>query len=325
MALTIVRFKQADGEPGWGVLYGDRVARLSGDYASTGDLIEHGLAEASALTPARADLQLETLELLAPVTANQQFLCQGLNYRCHVRESGMDPDKIPFNTLFTKAPSCIMAARGDIARPGHVRLLDYEVELGVVLRRRIDGPVAIHEANLHEYAAALTLVNDISARDVQLPQTQFYKGKSYRGFGPVGPYLVFPTPEEWRRLGELRLRLAVNGELRQDSYCREMIYQPAQTLTELAGMHDLFPGDLLATGTPAGCAAVAPKSKVLTWALRALMSERRKWALFLKAQQGNRRYLRPGDAMVASIRTDDCRLDLGEQHHRIVAAQGAAP
>jgi len=319
MALTVLRFNRAGAEPGWGVLFGDKVAPLSGRYATTGDLIEQGLEEARALRPADAVLKLDELALLPPVTANQQFLCQGLNYRCHVRESGMDPAKIPFNTLFTKAPSSLTAARGDIVRPEHVSLLDYEVELGVVLGRHIDGPVRVDENNLHQYAVALTVVNDISARDIQLPQAQFYKGKSYRSFGPVGPYLVFPTAEEWRKLGELRLLLAVNGEVRQDGYCREMIFKPAQTLTELSGLHDLAPGDLLATGTPAGCAAVAPKSKLVRWIFRVL-PEQRKWALFLSKQQSNPRYLKPGDQMVASIRTDDGRIDLGEQRHRIVQA-----
>lgn len=320
MALTVLRFSRGDGAPQWGVLFGDKVAPLSGDYATTGALIEHGLEAARAQQAADASLPLAELKLLAPVTANQQFLCQGLNYRCHLRESGINPDHVSFNTLFTKAPSSITTARGDIVRPSHVRLLDYELELGVVLGRRIEGPVRIDDSNLHEYAAALTVVNDISARDIQLPQTQFYKGKSYRGFGPVGPYLVVPTPEEWRRLGELHLRLTVNGEMRQDGYARDMIYRPAQTLTELSGLHDLAPGDLLATGTPAGCAAVAPKSKILLWALKTLVSERRKWALYFKAQAKNTRYLQPGDEMVASIRTDDGLLDLGEQHHRIVQA-----
>ncbi|MDH2431795.1 fumarylacetoacetate hydrolase family protein [Pokkaliibacter sp. MBI-7] len=321
MALTVIRFSHAGAEPAWGVLFGDKVAPLSTRFATTGELIERGMEEARALRVEDAVYKRAELSILSPVTTNQQFLCQGLNYRCHVRESGMDPAKLPFNTLFTKAPSSITAAYGGIIRPNHVRLLDYELELGVVVGRHINGPVRVDQGNLHQYAAALTIVNDISARDVQLPQAQFYKGKSYRTFAPVGPYLLFPTVEEWRRLGELHLRLLVNRDVRQDSYCREMIYRPEQTLTELSSIHDMAPGDLLATGTPAGCAAKAPSSKVLLWALKALMSERRKWAVFLKAQLRNPRYLQPGDEMTASIRTDDGLLDLGEQRHQILQGQ----
>ena len=79
--------------------------------------------------------------------------------------------------------------------------------------------------DLGDWLAGVTIVNDLSARDIQLPQGQFYKGKSFRGFGPVGPALVLLTPEEWLRWPRLRMRLAVNGQLRQDAYCGEMIHR----------------------------------------------------------------------------------------------------
>jgi 2-keto-4-pentenoate hydratase/2-oxohepta-3-ene-1,7-dioic acid hydratase in catechol pathway len=315
MAMSILRFERENGEAAWGVVFGERIAPLPERFDTTGELIERGLAQAKALSPADATLALESVRLLAPVTPNQQFICQGINYRDHIRESGMKVENVPFNTIFTKAPSCITSARGAIVRPRHVQLLDYEIELGIVLGKRIDAPVAVTEHNLHEYAAALTVVNDISARDVQLPQGQFYKGKSYRGFGPVGPFLVFPTREEWRKLGALRMRLAINGEPRQDAYCEDMLHAPAQTLAELSEMHDLAPGDLLATGTPAGCAAVAPGK--LKMAIFRLLPERRKWALFIGKSLSNPHYLKPGDRMTASIRCDDGSLDLGEQCHVI--------
>ena len=78
--------------------------------------------------------------------------------------------------------------------------------------------------DLSPWLAGVTIVNDLSARDIQLPQGQFYKGKSYRGFGPVGPGLVLLTPQEWARWPELHMRLTVNGQTRQDAYCREMIH-----------------------------------------------------------------------------------------------------
>ena len=104
----------------------------------------------------------------------------------------------------------------------------------------------------------MTIVNDLSARDVQLPQGQFYKGKSFRGFGPVGPGIVLlDAPRSGSAGRELHMRLAVNGKLRQDAYCGEMIHQPAATLTELASVHDVNAGDLIATGTP----RVAPRAR----------------------------------------------------------------
>jgi 2-keto-4-pentenoate hydratase/2-oxohepta-3-ene-1,7-dioic acid hydratase in catechol pathway len=164
----------------------------------------------------------------------------------------------------------------------------------------------------------VTIINDVSARDVQLPQTQFYKGKSYRGFGPAGPYLVLLDASEWQRWPDLHMRLHVNGQPRQDGYCGDMIFKPHQTLTEMSALHDLYPGDLIATGTPAGCAARAP-GKLQTWIAKRLMSEQRKWSMFVNKGMSNPSYLQPGDMMTASIRTDDGEINLGEQRNRIVA------
>jgi 2-keto-4-pentenoate hydratase/2-oxohepta-3-ene-1,7-dioic acid hydratase in catechol pathway len=317
MAVQVVHYA-LDGTPAWGVVHGRRIAPLSRPFASTGEFIRDGLDEAWASTPADATLALDAVTLLAPVTSNQQFICQGINYASHVRESGMDPDKIPFNTLFTKASSSLASAHTDIVRPAHVRLLDYEVELGLVLRREMTGPVSVEPHALHEWLAGVTIVNDISARDVQLPQVQFYKGKSYRTFGPTGPFLLLLTPAEWRRWPDLHMQLQVNGQLRQDSYCGDMIYQPHKTLTELSAMHDLQPGDLIATGTPAGCAARAP-GKFVMWMMRHVLSDATKWRLFIQKGLSNPAYLQPGDTVTASIRTDDGTLDLGQQRNKVVA------
>ena len=109
-------------------------------------------------------------------------------------ESGLDAADFPFNTLFTKAPSCITAADTPVVRPRGVELLDYEIELGLVLRRDLPAGTTVSPDRLGDWLAGVTIVNDLSARDIQLPQGQFYKGKSFRGFGPVGPALVLLTP-----------------------------------------------------------------------------------------------------------------------------------
>jgi 2-keto-4-pentenoate hydratase/2-oxohepta-3-ene-1,7-dioic acid hydratase in catechol pathway len=318
MSVSIVRYMHQQ-QAAWGVVHGTRIAPLRGKYGSTRDLIRDGMDEAWSSTPDLAVLDLELVTLLSPVTQDQQFLCQGTNYASHVRESGMDPSRIGFNTIFTKAPSCLTSAHADVARPRHVRLLDYELELGLVMRRPLREATIVGSGELHEWLAGVTIVNDISARDVQLPQTQFYKGKSYRSFGPTGPCLVLLSPEEWLRWPELRMRLAVNGRLRQDAYCGDMIFKPHQTLTELSGLHDLGPGDLIATGTPAGCAARAP-GKLAMWLMKHVLSEQLKWKLFIKKGIANPAYLQPGDLIEASIRTEDGRIDLGQQRNRIVAA-----
>lgn len=96
-----------------------------------------------------------------------------------------------------------------------MRLLDHEIELALVLRKQVTQPETVTAENLHEYVFGITIANDLSARDVQLPQGQYVKGKSYRGFCPVGPYLAVSEPGEFPLMDDLELRLEVNGELRQ--------------------------------------------------------------------------------------------------------------
>lgn len=322
MAIQLVRYlPPVDPEfaqPRWGVVFDQRIAPLSGAFPTTGQLIRYGREQARHLTAVHANLRLQDVTVLSPITRNQQFICQGLNYADHGRESGMDPADYPFNTLFNKASSSLTGPFNDVVRPAHVHLLDYEIELGLVLGRDIDGPQEIRADRLHEVLAGVTIVNDISARDVQLPQTQFYKGKSYRTFGPTGPYLLLLEPHEWAHWPRLRMTLMVNGEIRQDAYCGDMLHGPNRTLTELSGLQDLFAGDLIATGTPAGCAATAPGKAAMFFAHH-LLSDRSKWRLYIKQGIRNDRFLKPSDLLEACIRTDDGELDLGMQRNRVVA------
>jgi 2-keto-4-pentenoate hydratase/2-oxohepta-3-ene-1,7-dioic acid hydratase in catechol pathway len=318
MALPVVRFEQS-GHTGWGVLFNDLIAPLGRPTTTTGELVEHAIPALRALTARQATVPLSSVRLLSPITAHQQFVCQGINYASHVRESGMDPAKIRFNTIFTKASSCLTGPHDDVVRPAHVQLLDYEIELGLVMKRSVTKARAITPDNLHELLAGVTIVNDVSARDVQLPQMQFYKGKSYRSFGPAGPVLLLLDAAEWKRWPELRMRLTVNGQVRQETLCGDMLFAPHQTLTELSALQDLHAGDLIATGTPAGCAAKAP-GKLVYFVMNHLLSPATKWKLFIQKSLANPLYLKPGDRMTASIRTDDGALDLGEQRNRIVAA-----
>jgi 2-keto-4-pentenoate hydratase/2-oxohepta-3-ene-1,7-dioic acid hydratase in catechol pathway len=319
MALTLLRFLAPRHDtPQWGVQFGERVAPIDTTARTTGELLTNDW-ERILTTPSRAaSLKRSEITLLSPITTNQQFICQGVNYRSHVEESGLRVENFPFNTIFTKASSCITSADATVTRPASVQMLDYEIELGLVLRQGIPAGTRVDESELGRWLAGAVIVNDLSARDVQLPQGQFYKGKSFRGFGPVGPALVLLTTEGWSRWPELRLRLSVNGQIRQEAYAGEMIHRPAATLTELAALQDLQAGDLIATGTPAGCAARAP-GRLTMFVLRHFVSEASKWEMFIRKGKANAAYLRPGDVIKASIRTDDGRIDLGEQCTRIVA------
>jgi 2-keto-4-pentenoate hydratase/2-oxohepta-3-ene-1,7-dioic acid hydratase in catechol pathway len=139
-------------------------------------------------------------------------------------ESGMDPDAKLFNMFFTKADASVCSGDEKVTRPSHVKLLDYEIELALVFRRPISSTVT--RETLPDYVFGITIANDLSARDVQLPQTQFFKGKSYRGFCPIGPWLTVLEREEFPRIDDLALELDVNGAPRQRDTTANLVFKP---------------------------------------------------------------------------------------------------
>ena len=316
MAINVARFDDA-GTTRWGLVVGSQIQTLALDASSTAQFMESGIevARQAAANPA-PDRALSDVRLLCPVTADRQLIAQGLNYSSHLREIGIPSGKLPFNTLFRKASSCMAPADTDVVRPAHVRLLDYEVEIGLVMRKAITGPVTVTSANLADYVGALVLHNDVSARDVQLPQTQFYKGKSYRTFGPTGPWLTLVDAADLARLEEIAVRLEVNGQLRQQGLAAELSYKPAETLTEISGLQDLGPGDLIVTGTPGGTAVKAPGG--IKMLIARLLPDRKRWELFVKNALQDPDYLKDGDVMLTSAKTADGSIDLGTQRNTIV-------
>lgn len=315
MSINILRFRH-QGQIHWGIVRDGQVTPIPGNFATTGDFVRAN--PLSALAALQAPTLPETsVECLSPITHNQQFVCQGANYRQHMIESGMDPDAKTFNMIFTKATSCLCAADSDVVRPPTVKFLDYEIELGLVLRKAITAPITVTDRTLGDYLAGIVIVNDYSARDVQIPQMQFYKGKSFRSFGPVGPYLCLLEPSELPQLKALSLRLTVNGQVRQSDSTANLVYGPAETLTELSGVQDFEAGDLIATGTPSGCALAIPSPAKQR--IAALLPDRKRWELFLKIQARRTQYLQPGDIVEASIRSEDGSIDLGKQRNRIIA------
>ncbi|MEX6502557.1 fumarylacetoacetate hydrolase family protein [Pseudomonas zhanjiangensis] len=320
MACNVVRFvAHGRDEIQWGVLDG-AIYPLEGQYPTTADFLRTGRKQAFALSrklPGKSRaIALDQVKLLAPVTAPCQVLCQGANYRQHMVDSGMNPDDKKFNMIFNKSAASITGPTDEVVRPAHVALLDYEVELGLVIGADISEPREIHEGDLPDVIAGLVIGNDVSARDVQLPQMQFYKGKSYRSFCPVGPVLCLLEPQEFHYLNKLELQLSVNGRTRQRESSGDMVFKPAQTLSELTQIAHLNVGDLVLTGTPAGCALGIPSPLLVR--LVGLLPERKKWNLFRKMQGKRSDYLQPGDVMELSIRSADGVIDLGRQRNTIV-------
>ncbi len=322
MALSILRYRRTDAHH-WGLLEGDRVHRLDLPCTTTAALLAEGReALRSAADRARGggSLAYASLELLSPITDSAKVLCQGANYRRHMEESGVDPDEKAFNMFFTKSSAAIHAPVGEILRPPGVRLLDYEIELALVLGTATREARTIHPGDLADYVAGVCIADDVSARDVQIPEMQFHKGKSYRTFCPLGPVLALLEPDEMWLLDEMLLTLTVNGERRQHDHTGNLVFRPAETLTELSRIHDFEPGDVVLTGTPAGCALRLPPPAAVK--LAGLLPERARWAAFRRGQERRDAYLRPGDVVEARIVSRDGRLDLGVQRHVVRDAEG---
>ena len=285
-------------------------AKVNTSATTTAELLKDRAAVHAAQTGAER-VPVSSLSLLSPVTRPCRVVAQMTNYASHVRDAGMDPEAIPL-TFFRKSSASISGPFDPIVKPAHVRLLDYEVEVGLVIGREIPVGTGISEANLSECIAGLVVTNDVSARDVQLPQTQFYEAKSYPTFTPVGPALVLLTEAELRRFGDLRLRLRVNGEQRQNALVAgDMLYGPLQALQSLTRFQDLAAGDVILTGTPVGTALSAPPKPIEM--ISRLLPPAVKWKAFFKGQARNPKYLHDGDRVEASVATDDGVIDLGTQ------------
>jgi 2-keto-4-pentenoate hydratase/2-oxohepta-3-ene-1,7-dioic acid hydratase in catechol pathway len=278
------------------------------------------LAQVQAAASATAgSVPAAGLSLRSPVTTPCRVVAQAVNYRSHARDTGGGEN--PPAVFFRKSSASVSGPTDDVVRPAHVRLLDYELEVGLVMGQELAIGATVTDADLPGYIAGLVMCNDVSARDVQLEQGQFYESKSYPTFTPTGPRLVLLDPEDFGRLPELRLRLWVNGELRQDGTAADMITRPAEALTLLARFQPLDPGDLVLTGTPGGTALQAPPAVIEK--MGDLLPTSLKWRVFFSRQQRNPAYLKAGDVITSSIATEDGVLDLGTQ--RLVVRDGSEP
>lgn len=319
MGLSILHY-ELNGESHWGVLRNQEIIPVQGHYPTLQSFLLEGTRfarEAQATTAQR--ISLESVKVLSPVTEPARIVCQGANYGAHRAEAGMKPERPAFNLFFRKADSSLSGAGEPIKRPAHVRLLDYEIELGLVIGRTIDKPLKITEANLHDYVAGLVIANDISARDVQLVEGQWYKGKSYRSFGPAGPVLYLLDQDEIPGIYNLDLNLWVNDELRQSSNTRQLLFKPEETLTELSELMNLSVGDLILTGTPGGVALHLSQEDLQQLSNPSVPSEK-KMELLMQSQQQNSKYLADGDVVRCEIKSPDGHMDLGVLENKVEAA-----
>ncbi|MET7778410.1 MULTISPECIES: fumarylacetoacetate hydrolase family protein [Streptomyces] len=301
---------------GWWVVRDARAVRIDTKAVTTAELLADRTAVREAAACGDPGTPVADLVVLSPVTTPCRVVAQMVNYRSHARDSGFTGDIPP--AFFRKASGSVSGPQESILRPQHVKFLDYEIELGLVMGASLPVGTVVEERDLPAYVAGLVITNDVSARDVQLTKTQFYESKSYPTFTPTGPYLALLEQEDFAHLLDLRLKLSVNGDLRQDRTLADMIVRPARALTLLARFQTLAPGDLLLTGTPGGTALKAPPKAVEK--IGSLLPPAMKWKAFFKSQAKNPHYLRRGDVVTGTIATPDGRIDLGEQRTPVTDA-----
>jgi 2-keto-4-pentenoate hydratase/2-oxohepta-3-ene-1,7-dioic acid hydratase in catechol pathway len=225
-------------------------AELSGLH-DVGELYARGPAAVQRLRElapgAQASVQAADARYAPPVLRPGKIVCVGLNYADHIAESHIDPpDRI---VLFAKYPSCLIAHREPIVRPPITSELDYEGELAVVIGTRATNVAA---AEALGYVGGYTIINDVSARDLQTTEPQWIRGKALDTFAPLGPVVldVAAAPP----VSEMSLRTLVNGEVRQDASCAQMITGICELIAYVSHGITLEPGDIIATGTPSGVA-----------------------------------------------------------------------
>lgn len=203
------------------------------------------------------DLEItDPIHYEVPISRPQKILCIGRNYLAHARESGHDkPEEEPI--FFAKMPSTMIPHQGEIILPPDVGRVDHEIELALVIAKQGKN---IPQALAMDYIAGFTIVNDITARELQKSdlsrQKPWLRSKSFDTSCPIGPYLV-PTasisdPQN------LNLTLKVNGEIRQQSNTSQMIFKIPELVSYISKFMTLYPGDIIATGTPEGISALQP-------------------------------------------------------------------
>ena len=305
MTVSILRTAEA-----WWVQTPSGAVRIRTDAATTAEVLADRVAIDDA-AHSTDTVPVESLKLVSPITTPCRVVAQATNYASHVRDVGRDPAKTPL-TFFRKASGSIGGPFDDIVKPAHVQLLDYEVEIALLIGRELPVGTEVTEANLAEFVSGLLVTNDVSARDVQLTKAQFYESKSYPTFTPVGPALVLVDADELKRFGDLRLQLRVNGEVRQDMIVdSDILYSPVQALQTLAKFQKVDAGDIVLTGTPVGTALTA----------RGIENPHQMdLKTLLAGQTQNPNYLHHGDVVEATVATDDGAINLGTQRNKVVYA-----
>jgi acylpyruvate hydrolase len=248
--MKLLNFYSEAGEKALGAVEGDRVYDLTrAGFASLGALLRGGDA---ALTKARELLKtpaqsvpLADVKHAPLVERDARVFCVGLNYADHAAENNLPPPSSPI--FFAKLASVVIPHKAGIAIPKTSQQVDYEAEFALVIGRRAD---CVSEAEALACIAGYTIMNDVSARDFQFKDKQWFRGKNCNGFGPMGPWMV--TADSVPDPLALDISLRLNGETLQHSNTKNLVFSPAALVSTLSQSLVLEPGDVISTGTPAG-------------------------------------------------------------------------
>ena len=247
--MRLVTYKDRDRSIKPGVLLGEEIVDISGQVDSIKSLIEGG---PDALARLRNSLQGKThriplaeVELRAPLQNPPRIFCLGLAYRDHAIETHQEIPKVP--TIFLKLTSALNGPRSAVVLPKRTQQPDYEAEFAFVIGT---GGKNISADAWEEHIFGYTIMNDVSARDVQMATSQWSLGKSFDTFAPLGPAIV--TKDEVPDPHALDIKLTIGGEVLQHSNTRELIFRVPDLIAYLSAISSLEPGDIISTGTPAG-------------------------------------------------------------------------
>ncbi|HEY2472334.1 MAG TPA: fumarylacetoacetate hydrolase family protein [Terracidiphilus sp.] len=242
--MKLVSFSTANGPVRPGILFDDTrtVLDLSPNgFSSTLEVIASGTGS----TLATSRLGLDNVKLHAPISNPPRIFAIGLNYRDHAKESGMELPTTP--VVFFKLATAIIGPGDPIVLPKNSTQPDYEAEFAFVIGK---GGYRIPASDWRNYVYGYTIVNDVSARDVQFASTQWSMSKCFPTFCPLGPAIV--TADEIADPHQLDISLSIDGEVLQNSNTRELVFKIPELIEYLSSITPLLPGDIVSTGTPPG-------------------------------------------------------------------------
>ena len=236
--MRLVTFRPPQGSPQVGILSGGKIQPVGKDMLAV-------CAAGHAEPEGGPSFDIASVKLLAPIPRPPKFICVGLNYRDHAAEARMEVPSVP--TIFNKFPSVVIGPGQPIVLPRVSSKPDYEAEFAFVIGR---GGRYISAARAMEHVFGYTIVNDVSARDFQNATSQWLMGKTFDTFAPMGPCIV--TRDEITDPHALDISLEMGGEVLQKSNTSELIFKIPELIEYISQVVTLEPGDVVATGTPAG-------------------------------------------------------------------------